>query len=115
MDSFVRPEGALPRTLETIRAAIYERDGSLEGTVIRGIGRFWRAYGDDEVDFRHLVSVLEATGPKKLLGYAQDRVTTSRNPKAYLVADEIVRLYNGKKAKGQKLVKSFLDKPRLAE
>lgn len=114
MESFVRPEGALPRTLETVRAGMFGREGALEGTILRGVGRFWRAYGDDEVDFSHLVGALEATGPRKILGYAQDRVTTSRNPKAVLVAEEIVRLYNRQQRKGGKLSMQFLSKPRLA-
>lgn len=110
--SLVRPEGALAPTLDTIRDAWEGRDGALEGTIIRAVGRVWKAYADEEIDFDHLVETLAGSGPKKILGFALDRYMTSKNPKAYLAAQEIVTLYNRKKRKGGKLPLPYLQRDR---
>lgn len=109
MTSLRRPDESLTPALRTIRDAFGDREGAVKGTVIRGLGRVWQAFGDDEIDPVHLVDVLGQHGPAKLLGYATDRVGTSRFSKAYLVAQEVIKLYNKAMPRGRKLEEQFLD------
>lgn len=107
MRSLVREEALTP-TLKTVRNSFPGRAGATEGTLLRGLGRFWQAYADDEVNVDRLYETLAAAGPKTLVGYATDRVQTSRHPKAFLTAQEIVRIYNKGLKREAKLNEQFL-------
>ncbi len=102
-------EESLTPTLATIKEAFYGLDAATEGTIIRGLGRFWQAFTWSEVDYNHLIDVLSGMRPKVLLGYAADKQATSKHPKAYLVAREIIQAYNRGRRREGKLSEQFLD------
>lgn len=112
--TFVRPDSPLGHVLESVRDSFGDRPMATEGTVLRGLGKFWAAYYDDEVNYDHLVNELAEIGPAKLKGYAEDRVRTSRMSKGDLVATEIVKAYNRKMRGGKKLSLTLLERPRTA-
>lgn len=66
-------EEALTPTLSFIRSAWGNRDGAKEGESIRGFGRFFQVYGDDEIQWDHFRERLEALSPRIVLGKARDR------------------------------------------
>lgn len=109
--SLLRAESLTP-TLRTIEHAFYGREAATEGTIIRGLGRFWQAYSDDEVMWDRLIESLSETGPKKLIGYSLDRVASSRKSKAELVAEQVVQIYNKGLRRERKLVEQYLYKVR---
>lgn len=94
MTSLARPKGSLQPALATLQEAFGGREGANEGNIIRGLGRFYQAFYDDEIVYKNLIENLQELGPKKLVGYAMDKVTSSRHPKAFLVAHEIITQHN---------------------
>lgn len=101
--SLARPHGSLQPALATIQDAFGGREGATEGQILRGFGRFWQAFYDDEVQYRHLVEQLQDLGPKKLSGFATDRALNSKQPKAYYIAQEIINAHNKGLTRHQKL------------
>jgi hypothetical protein len=93
--SVPRPRGALDPALQTIRESFFGRKGAKEGEIIRGLGRFWQAFYDEEVDYGLLLDKLAAVGPLTIIGRAKDRLVGKRGHSAgYEVAREVVKVYN---------------------
>lgn len=85
--------------LRTIRGSWYGRKGSLDSTLITGLGRFWSRFADEEVDLDRLNSQLAISGPSGLLGMARDRYATVRGATGkasmqWLVARSTAEVYN---------------------
>lgn len=101
--SLDRHESLTP-ALRTIRESLLGRKGATDGNLIRGLGRFFQAYPDDELDHQWLFEALAEMGPLQLLGRVKDRTTGQGGGKgsSLLFAREIAELYN-KGRKGQRL------------
>ncbi|HEY7417477.1 MAG TPA: DUF6551 family protein, partial [Ktedonobacteraceae bacterium] len=93
MSSLQRNE-PLSAVLNTIRRVYQGRDGGKEGKLVKGMGRFFQAYADDELDFEWLYSKLLDIDPRLLVGRAEDKTVTSRHPSAYHIAHDMVEMYN---------------------
>jgi hypothetical protein len=63
---------ALTPTLDTVRACFYGRPSSLDGSLLRGLGRFYALYDRDELQIGHFREQLTALGPQLVLGRARD-------------------------------------------
>lgn len=106
--SLARPDGSLRPSLAMVQEAFGGRDGATEGSILRGFGRFYQAFYDDEISHRHLVELLQDIGPKKLAGFAVDRAATSSQPKAFWIAQEIINTHNKGLRRDQKLSPQLL-------
>lgn len=94
--SLTRAECLTP-TLRTIRSAMFGRKGAKDGNMIRGLGRFFQAYADDEINFDHLYDMLAEVGPMGVIGRVKERtVGTGGGGKgsSLMFAREIATLYN---------------------
>jgi hypothetical protein len=100
--SLARPE-SLSVTLHTIRASIFGRKGAKDGELIRGLGRFFQPFYDDELDFPHITEILQEVGPLNLIGRAKDKASGSRHGKSagYEVARELLAIYNQERKTGK--------------
>lgn len=107
-------EQCLAHTLYTIREAFTGRKDCFNSTVIVGLGRFWQAYTDDEVQFDLLIQALQEMGPTGLLGLARDSVAiapkgaTGAQSMPKHIARHVAQLHNKKlpaRAKGRLDVK----------
>lgn len=63
---------ALAPALATMRKCWYGRASGLDGTLMRGLGRFYSLYGAEELQMRHFEEQLTALGPVLVLGRARD-------------------------------------------
>lgn len=106
--SLARPNGSLQPALAMIQEAFGGRDGATEGSILRGFGRFYQAFYDDEVVHKHLAEQLQDIGPKKLAGFAVDRAANSTQPKAFWIAQEIINVHNKGLRRDQKLSPQLL-------
>lgn len=106
--SLARPDGALKPALAMVQEAFGGREGATEGSILRGFGRFYQAFYDDEIAHKHLVELLQDLGPKKLAGFASDRALNSKQPKAFHIAQEIINLHNRGLQRHQKLSTQLL-------
>jgi hypothetical protein len=106
--SLARPNGSLQPALAMVQEAFGGRDGATEGSILRGFGRFYQAFYDDEVVHKHLVGQLQEIGPKKLAGFAMDRAQNSSHPKAFWIAQEIINVHNKGVRRDQKLSPQLL-------
>ena len=95
--SLTRPESLTP-ALRAIRASMYGRKGAKDGNLIRGLGRFFQSFSDDEIDYDHLYDVLAEVGPMVLIGRVADRSTYKGagggKGSSLSFAREIAELYN---------------------
>lgn len=63
---------ALAPTLATARKCWYGRASALDGTLLRGLARFYSFFGPEELQMRHFEEALTALGPVLVLGRARD-------------------------------------------
>lgn len=93
--SLTRAECLTP-TLRTIKEAMFGRKGAKDGNLIRGLGRFYQSFADDELDHQHLYEVLAEIGPLNLVGRVRERVSHAGGGKGSSLgfAREIAELYN---------------------
>lgn len=110
-ESAARTE-SLSTTLRTIRAAFDVRHGSKEGDMIRGLGRLFQPFSDEEIDFELLYDIMGDLGPRVIVGKARDYI--QMNPGARMsvgdvVARDVLRIYNRHRKVG-KLNPQFLHK-----
>ena len=75
-DSQVREE-CLTNVLQTVRDGAFGRKDSLHSSFLQGLGRFWQAYADDEVDRPVLHSIIHQFGPTALIGMAKEKRVVS--------------------------------------
>ena len=90
-------DNALDPTLEKIRHMWWDVKGGKDGTIIRGLGRFFAVYSDDEIQWRHLENSLAGVGPVIVQGRAKDlvrRLNTSTYSIGAAVAQAIVTFHN---------------------
>lgn len=109
--SAARTESLSP-ALRSIRTAFDVRHGSKEGDMIRGLGRLFQPFKDDEIDLELLHDIMGEIGPRTILGKARDYI--QMNPGARMsvgdvLARDIIRVYNRRKKSG-KLNIQFLHK-----
>lgn len=66
--------------------------------MIRGLGWFWQAYHDDEIEHQALFDELAAVGPMFIIGKARDIATSPGRLRGTSIsreiAKEIVHIYN---------------------
>jgi hypothetical protein len=106
-ESAARTE-SLSVSLNMLRKTFYGRKGGKDGELIRGLGRFFQPFYDEEIDMAWLEDRLASQNPRTILGRAADAWfagTHHSNP----VADEIVKLYNRGRKNG-KLNRNMLTK-----
>ena len=107
----------LSPTLRTIRESFKGRKGMFDAWVIQGLGRFWQAYTDDEVNDERLAQGLKDIGPQNLIGAARDsmvgkpRSAVGGISMSIAVAQQAVQLHN--KALGNVDRRKRLDPKRL--
>lgn len=106
--SLARPNGSLQPALAAVQEAFGGREGATEGSILRGFGRFYQAFYDDEISHKHLAEQLQDIGPKKLAGFASDRAIASKHPKSFLIAQEIINVHNKGLRRDQKLSQQLL-------
>jgi hypothetical protein len=109
-DSQLRDECLTP-VLETVQGGAFGRKDSLHSSFLQGLGRFWQAFADEEVDKPVLHSIISQFGPTALLGMAKEkRVVTSTVSKGqsipWLVARVLSEEYNRSK-RGQHRGRTF--------
>lgn len=63
---------ALAPTLTTAKKCWYGRSSALDGTLLRGLARFFSYYGAEELQMRHFEDSLTALGPVLIIGRARD-------------------------------------------
>lgn len=97
--SLVRKESLTP-TLYVLREAFLGREDGKNGQIIKGLGRFFRFYYDDEIDREHLVEVLKKEGAAGLKSRATDALKKAGGSGAggasleKTIAWETLTLYN---------------------
>jgi uncharacterized protein DUF6551 len=106
--SLARPNGSLQPTLATLQEAFGGRDGATEGQILRGFGRFFQAFYEDEISHKNLIEQLQDIGPKKLSGFAADRAGNSKHPKAFWIATEVINFHNKGLPRHRKLSATLL-------
>lgn len=93
-------EESLSPALRTVRESFFGRKGSLDATLLQGLGRFWQVVSDDEITDERLHEALGTVGPSGLLGMARDAAaSTPRSSKGgvsmpWLVARKTGEIYN---------------------
>jgi hypothetical protein len=102
MRSLARQE-SLSAALRVMRACFYGRRGGKEGELIRGLGRFFQPFEDELIDLPWLIDKLAGQNPQTLLGRAEDKAETTRHPRAYWFAKDVVDIYNRGKPAGKRL------------
>lgn len=89
---------SLTPALRMLRRAWHGRRGGKDSELIRGLGRFFQPFSDNEIDLDWLEEKLIAENPRGIVTRARDAWFTKShlsNP----VAEEIVKIYNrGRKA-----------------
>jgi hypothetical protein len=108
MSSVVRKE-SLSAALRTMRACFHGRKGGKEGELIKGLGRFFQPFDNNEVDLEWLFSRLADQNPQVLLGRASDKADVTRHPRAYWLARDIVDIYNRGRKAGHRLQPRFIE------
>jgi len=107
MNSLQRKE-SLSATLHIMRGCFYGRKSGKEGELIRGLGKFFQPFADEEIDMAWLFDVLAGQNPQTLIGRASDKATNSRHPRAYHMAVDIVNIYNRGRKAGNRLYPSYI-------
>jgi len=102
MASLARVESLSP-TLRVMKASFYGRKGGKEGEIIRGLGKFFQPFEDDQLDLPWLVDKLAGQNPLTMLGRADDKAATTRFSRAYWFARDTVEIYNRGKTAGHRL------------
>lgn len=103
-----RDESLTP-ALITIREGIYGYPKSTDGEIIRGLGRFWSLFSDEEVDMARLAQSLAGVGAPAILGQARDHMyLQGGHTKGWQIARVILTEYNKVSRRGR------LDASRLA-
>jgi hypothetical protein len=108
MSSVARKE-SLSSALRTMRACFYGRKGGKEGELIKGLGRFFQPFENNEIDLEWLFSKLADQNPQLLLGRASDKADVTRHPRAYWLARDIVDIYNRGRKAGYRLQPRFIE------
>lgn len=109
--SLARKESLTP-TLRVIRKSMLGRKGAKDGEMIRGLARFLQPFYDQEIDWQHLEDLLADVGPMNLLGRVKDKASGTGHGKSggYVMAREILTLYNRGVARGHKLPERMLER-----
>ncbi len=97
--SAARQESLRP-ALRMLRKAWHGRRGGKDGELIRGLGRFFQPFRDDEIDWQWLEDKLAAENPRAIVTRAREVWFTkaySANP----VAEEIIKVYNDGRKKNR--------------
>jgi hypothetical protein len=63
---------ALTPSLATMRSCFYGRPSSLDGALLRGLGRFFSLFDESELQMDHWKEMLTSLGPQLILGRARD-------------------------------------------
>lgn len=108
MSSVARKE-SLSAALRTMRACFHGRKGGKEGELIKGLGRFFQPFDNNEVDLEWLFGRLAEWNPQLLLGRAIDKASVTRHPRAYWIARDIVDIYNRGRKAGSRLQPRFIE------
>jgi len=111
MTSLQRKESLSP-TLHVMRQCYFGRKSGKEGELIKGLGKFFQSFSDDEIDMPWLIDILAGQNPQALLGRAADEAQNSRNPRSYHMAKDIVTIYNRGRKAGQRLYPSYVQAGR---
>lgn len=110
LKSLARKESLTP-ALRIMHACFFGRKAGKEGTLIRGLGRFFQPFTDDEIDWAHLASQLENWSPQQLIGRATDKADASRDSRSFHLARHVCEIYNRNLPRGaQRLFPSAIEK-----
>lgn len=103
----------LTPTLQMVKSVFNGRTNSLDGSLLRGLGRFFQLYGKREIQWRHFEDSLRALGPQLVLGRARDREdnTNTGGKIGMAVASTLVEIHNTGLARGERLDTERLPKP----
>ena len=82
---------SLEPALKAIRYSFATRPGAKEGDMIRGLGRLFQPFYDEEVDWQRMYDVLESLGPRNIIGRARDALSMSPTATRLSVGDQIAR------------------------
>lgn len=98
-------EECLTPTLATIHRNWFGRKDSLSVNLIRGLGRIFRMWGDQEIQWQHWEEQLQALGPTLILGKAEDLRTGryGQQSKGIGVSLALVEVHNRGLSRGQRL------------
>ena len=107
MRSLQRKE-SLSATMHILRQCYFGRKSGKEGELIRGLGKFFQPFGEDEIDTDWLIDCLSGQNPQVLLGRAADKAQVGRQPRAYHLAVDIVNTYNRGRKVGYRLYPSMI-------
>lgn len=107
MNSLQRKESLSP-TMHVLRQCFFGRKSGKEGELIRGLGKFFQPFADDEIDMPWLIDVLSGQNPQVLIGRAADKAAVGRQPRAYHLAVDIVNIYNRGRKGGHRLYPSYI-------
>lgn len=109
MNSLARKE-SLSAALRVMRACFFGRKAGKEGELIRGLGRFFQPFENDQIDMEWLVDKLAGENPQTLLGRAEDKAEVSRHPRAYWLARNVAEIYNRGKPASHRLQIMMIEK-----
>jgi len=101
----VRPDCLTP-TLNVIFRNWFGRKDSLGVHVLKGLGRVFRMWGDEEIQWQHWEEQLAALGPTMVLGMADDlhhNVRGNQRTKSIGVSLALVDIHNRGLPRGQRL------------
>lgn len=110
---------SLSPTLRTLRQSVRGRKSAFDAELIRGMGRFWKNYGDDEIDFDTLTRAIGELGAVPILGMAKDRSFGAAGRHGHSAGFQVARViaeeYN-KAVQGGKVGRNYhrIDVKRLA-
>jgi len=99
-------DNALDPALEKLNRLWWGVKGGKDGSVIRGFGRFFAVFSDEEVEWRHLEDQLAALGPMILQGRAkeaQKRYHQSGQAIGTAIARVMVEIHNTGLPRGKRL------------
>lgn len=103
-ESAVRAECLTP-TLSVIFRNWFGRKDSLSVNLIRGLGRIFRVFSDEEIQWQHWEEQLESLGPTLVLGMAHDRAGGMNRGKALGILSSLtmIEIHNRGLPRGQRL------------
>ena len=108
MSSLARKESLSP-TLHVMRQCFFGRKSGKEGELIKGLGKFFQSFSEEEIDYNWLIDILAGQNPQALIGRASDAAQVGRHPRAYHMAKDIVNIYNRGRKSGYRLYPSYIE------
>lgn len=107
---------ALAPALETARVCWSGRTSGLDGTLLRGLGRFYSLYGPEEIQRDHFHEALTSLGPVLVLGRSRD---SKDNPQKNLgsridvaVATTLAEIHNAGLARPDRVSLDHIPRPQ---